>query len=149
MLYEFANDNHINIVNGKFSETKKAVCMGTRRHKNIIINKPAIESRAEETVILSEEIGHFETGALYVIQSTYNTPIARSNRIKFEAKARHWAYSTHCQPYEIEAAYALMGTYGDAAVADYCSVTVEFLHNAIEHHRACGFVFSFDDNNCA
>jgi len=147
-LYEFAFEQGINIINGKYSNTKKAVCMGRGQHKNVILDKQSIISKAEEVDVLSEEIGHFETGALYTLQATHNTPVARSNRMKCEGMAKAWAYDRYCAPCEIETAFEQEGSYGDNAVAEYCSVTVDFLHKAIEYHRSHGVVFSFD-NDCA
>jgi len=149
-LYEFADDNAIDIINGAFSQTKKAACLHLKPDKLIVLDVAAMESKAEEVAILCEEIGHFETGALYVINSTYNTKIARNNRIKYEAQARHWAYNKCCTPCEIETAFKQEGVYGESAVAEYCQVTVGFLHKAIEYHRSCGVTFSFDNNgDCA
>jgi len=142
-LYEFAAETGIDILNRKFSGTKKAACLHMKPHKLIVLDKPAITSKCEEVAILSEEIGHYETGALYIIESTYNSSVARSNRIKYEAKARHWAYLQCCPPEAIESAIVQSGR-SDHAIAEHCCVTVEFLHQAIAYHRSCGVVFSFD-----
>ncbi|MCL2049813.1 MAG: hypothetical protein FWG87_13920 [Defluviitaleaceae bacterium] len=146
-LYEFATDNQIQIVNRSFSETKKAACLHLKPAKYIVLDKAAISGKAEELAILSEEVGHYETGALYVIESTYNLPVARSNRIKYEAQARNWAINNYCSPAEIERAAELEKTAdsGDGhAIAERCGVTVEFLCKAVEYHRTCGVEFSFD-----
>ena len=142
-LYGFAHSGDINIINAKFSQTKKAACMSSGIYKNIIMDKSAIVSANEEVGILAEEIGHYATGALYSIKATYNTPIARSNRIKYEAKARRWAI-TSCLPVD-EIEKAVSHAAGDKYLAaEYCQVTVEFLDNAVEHYRACGVIFTFD-----
>lgn len=143
-LYEFAHEVGIDMIHQQFSDTKKAACLHLKPDKLIVLDKPAMDSPGEEVSILSEEVGHFETNALYVIEATHNTPIARSNRIKYEAKAKHWAYRMWLQPGEVEEAVQKYGGYGATAVAEHCNVTVEFLHSAIAYYRACGVAFSFD-----
>ena len=142
-LYAFASERAIDIVHDKFSEEKKAVCMYIKPEKVIFRDKPAIENDYEEVTILAEEIGHFETGALYLITSTHNTPIARNNRMKFEAKARRWAFQKYLPPHEIEQAIMHEGD-NDHAIAEYCSVTVDFLRSAIEYYQSIGVVFNVE-----
>ena len=139
-VYAFADECSIDIVDDKFSNTKKAVCMHITPDKVIFIDKPSVESDCEEVSILAEEIGHFETGALYIITSTHNTPIARANRIKYEAKARHWAFKKYLPPHEIAQAIEHEGS-DDYAIAEYCSVTVCFLRDAIEYYQSLGVKF--------
>jgi len=149
-LYEFASESAVSIVNESFSKTKKAACIHLKPDKLIVLDIAAIESKEEEIVLLAEECGHYETGGLYVIEATYNTAIARSNRIKYEGMARRWTYKRLLKPDEIEAAVKLDGSFGDHAVAARCSVTVDFLHKAIEYYRSTGVVFSFDcADSCA
>jgi len=142
-------DNSVNVNNFAIDDKIKAMSHIVRGRKTVALNRGILCSKADETSVLAEELGHFETGALYVIDSTYNTCIARSNRLKYEATARHWAYKKYCTPDEIETAFKQEGIYGDYAVAEYCQVTVEFLHKAIEYHRSKGVVFSFDNDDCA
>jgi len=132
-MYEFAIDDSI-----------KAMSHIVGGRKTIALNRGALRGKSDKVSVLAEELGHFEANALYVITPSYNTQVHRSTRIKCEAKAKHWAYTQYCEPEEIEQAYECEGMYGDFAVAEYCSVTVEFLHKAIEYHRSCGYVFSFD-----
>ena len=139
-LYAIAFESDINIVNFHFSETKKAACLYRRPHKNILLDKSLINSSHEEGAILSEEIGHFETGALYRISSTYNTPVARSNRIKFEAQARHWAFKTYLPPDEITKGIEHAG-HNLFDVAEHCQVTAFFLKRAIDYYATNGFFF--------
>ena len=148
-LYEFAAECDIDVINRNFSSTKKAACMYLKPFKLIVLDKPAIKSRSEEVELLAEEIGHYETGGLYIIESTYNTPASRNNRIKYEARARQWGYRRCLSPSDIEEGYEREGHYGDNAVAMHCGVSVEFLYKAIEYHRSCGVVFSFDGDDCA
>ncbi|MCL2362379.1 MAG: hypothetical protein FWC73_11280 [Defluviitaleaceae bacterium] len=142
-LEELAHQNKIHIHDYHFSETKKAACMRHEDYKAIALDRSAIESAAEESVLLAEEVGHYETGSLYLIESTYNSPIARSNRNKFEAHARRWAFEKLLSPEEIEKGMRV--NCGDVwLAAEYCQVTVDFLIQTIEHYRSYGTVFSFD-----
>ena len=142
-LYSRAFDSGINITEGKFSKTKKAVCLGGEPYKNVIIDTPSISSRAEEVEILAEEMGHYETGALYVIQSTHNTPIALSNRRKYEAQAKRWAVKFCLSVSEIER--AIHETLGDEYLAaEYCQVTVELFRKAVEYYQSTGVDFRYN-----
>jgi len=119
--------------------------MHVNPNKAVILDKLLITSKAGEGALLSEEIGHFETGALYVIDATYNLPVSRSNRIKYEAVARHWAYRVHLPALGIEAAVESEGT-DEWSIAEWCQVPVWFLREAVEYYRSCGIVFSFDEH---
>lgn len=141
-LHGYAFDNEINIVDFHFSKTKKAACLHMRPNKHILIDKKSIESWNEEGSILAEEIGHYETGALYVIESTCNSPIARSNRIKYEAKAMHWAYQYYLPPEDIQNGIDYGGN-DEHVIAEFCQVTVEFLQNAITYYKTKGISFHF------
>jgi hypothetical protein len=141
-LYAFSAERDIDIIDRKYSDTKKAACLDLKPYKVIILDKKSIGGKEEEVSILAEEIGHFETGALYVIESTHNTNIARNNRVKYESQVRHWAYRNHCSPEEIKT--AILKHLGDMyLVAEECEVTIEFLQNAIKYHQSHGHVFSF------
>jgi len=135
-MYEFAIDDSI-----------KAMSLITKGKKAIALNKNILCGKADEASVLAEELGHFDTGAFYAITPCINTPIGRSNRIKCEGVAKGWAYREYCAPDEIEMAHRQEGVYGDYAMAEYWQVTVDFLQRAIEYHRSCGVVFSFDNDN--
>jgi len=143
---DIAHENKLHIHNFHFSNTKKAACMKSGDYKAIALDRSAIETTAEECVLLAEEVGHYETGALYSIESTYNTPVARSNRIKFEAKAKHWAIDKLLSPDEIECGLKMHGG-NITMVAEHYQVTVDFLQDAIDYFRSCGIVFQFDEPN--
>jgi len=147
-LYDFASASDIDVINRNINGAKKSACMHLKPYRLIIMDHAAIESRAEETALLAEEIGHYRTGGLYIIETSHNTPMARNNRIKYEAQAMQWAYKHFLTQEEIEAAYKAEGP-SDWPMAEYCQVTVEFLHKAIEYHRSCGVVFSFTNYDCA
>jgi len=137
-LYEFAIDDSI-----------KAMSHIIKGRRSIALNRGALHDRADEVSVLAEELGHFETGALYAITPDFNMPIVKSNRVKLEGIAKSWAYQEYCTPEEIESAFDKEGEYGDGAVAEHCGVSVIFLHRAIDYHRSCGVIFSFDKFDCA
>ena len=143
-IYDFATNNDVSVINREFSPTKKAACLHIKPLKLIVLDKSKIETRVEEGEILAEEMGHYETGGLYIIESTFNSPVARNNRIKYEAQARHWAYRAYLSVLEIEEAVKKESP-EEWAIAELCQVTVDFLRKAIEYHRSCGAVFSFDE----
>lgn len=146
-LEDIAYQSDVQIHNFRFSDIKKAACVLLGDCKTIALDRLGISSTAEEVEILAEEIGHFETGALYIVNSTYNTPVARSNRIKCEGTAKRWAYENLLKPDEIESAIAK--NLGDIHLAaDDCQVTVEFMNAAISYYRSCGIVFNFDVEIC-
>ena len=96
-LYDMTYENNIYVADAHFSNSKKAACI-SGNCKIIVLDKPAITSQSEERELLSEEIGHYETDALYLIEATANSPGARSNRLKCEAHARQWAYKKLVPP---------------------------------------------------
>ena len=139
-LYDFANERSIYVIDRSFSQTKKAACLHVKPIKAVVLDKPAIGSKAEEGALLAEEVGHYETGALYVIESTYNTPIARSNRIKYEAQALRWAIKQYLPLSDIRKGLAIND--GDIwLTAEYCHVPPDFLTKAIEYYQSHGINF--------
>lgn len=89
-LYEMAEEKGIEINDYSFSDTKKAMCVYLDNYKTIAMDYKEISSKAEETVVLAEELGHYETGALYTIDATKNTLIHASNVIYCEGRAKRW-----------------------------------------------------------
>jgi len=137
------HESNIHVYNFRISNTKKAMCFDDSGYKCIAIDNVALESCAEQVTILAEELGHFETGTLYTIRSTYNTPIARSNRIKLEGLAKQWAIKRYLPAKDIET--AMQDSLGDIHLAaENCQITVEFFNEAIEYYRSAGTAFSFD-----
>jgi len=143
-LYDLAFENDISVYNYHVSDTKKAVCLHIEDYKNIALDKPAIESSAEESVLLAEEIGHYITGSLYMIEATSNTPIARSNRIKYEARANRWAIEHMLTQDSIQKAIDKCGN-DLYEIAEYCNVTIGFLKKALEHYKDHGVAFHWWD----
>ena len=145
-IYEFAIESGIDVINQSFSLTKKAACLHLKPHMLVVLDKAGIETQAEECAVLAEEVGHYETGGLYIIESTLNSPVARNNRLKYEAQARYWAYRKYLPVIEIEEAVKREGP-EEYEIATRCQVPVDFLRKAIEYHRSCGVIFSFDEEN--
>ena len=84
--------NKINIYEFAIDDTIKAMSLIVHEKKAVALNRGALNSKADETSVLAEELGHFETNTFYGITPAYNTPAARSNRMKCEGIARGWAY---------------------------------------------------------
>lgn len=140
-LYDKALESNISIYKFHVSKTKKAACLHNDGYKAIALDKPRIESAAEEKVLLAEELGHYETGSIYLIEATYNTPLARANRENGEAKARRYATKETLAPAEIQKAID-SGCYNDYEIAEYCDVPIDFLRDAFKYYRQKCVLFS-------
>ena len=136
-LYDYAHNKGICIINASFSETKKAACLKSDFGKVIVLDKMAIKSQQEEREVLAEEIGHFATNALYIIEATANTNTARSNRIKYEAQAKRWAIRRILPVHRIKKAFD-KGLYMNYEVADELDVSTEFLAYAMKFYISKG-----------
>ena len=91
-LENIALEEDIHIYDFPFSKDKKATCyLEPGGLKAILMDEAKIASQAERVMVLAEEIGHFATDAVYVIEATANTGAARSSRAKYEAQAARWA----------------------------------------------------------
>lgn len=140
ILYDKALESNIHIYNYRLSDTKKAACVAIPEHKTIALDKNALSSTAKETVVLAEEIGHYETCSLYLLKSTCNTPLACLNQMKGEANAKRWAIKNVLPPEVIQKAID-SGCYNNYEMAEYCQVTVEFLRYAFDYYTQQGFEF--------
>ncbi len=139
-LEEIAYNDNIKIYNYHISDTKKACCYCDKDFKAISLDKPMISSKAEETELLAEEIGHFKTGGLYSLSSNYNTLSERQNRLICEAKARSWAINKILPPCLI--VNGILNGYTNCyELADYCDVTLDFFNKAISYYETKGIVF--------
>ena len=103
----------------------------------IILNRSAIKTPEEETVLLAEEIGHFTTGGFHQAEATMNAPTAKLNRRRAESQARKWAVFK-LLPFEKIQAAVDEGISCINELAEYFDVTVEFIKQAIELHRTYG-----------
>ena len=142
-LEEYAKSIDVHIYDFHFSETKRASCVRCGSYSAVTIDRAAIETRSEERILLAEELGHYETGSLYVLDAMHNTPNAKINSSKQEAKARHWAYEICLPPSSIKRAMQFCDD--EYALAEYCDVTVEFLCKALEYYLTKGIEFTYND----
>jgi len=138
-LYDMADSEGIDIINYSFSKTKKAVCMCTPVGRNIILDKAHIETKAEEKVILAEEISHYETNAFYTIRDNMNNHTARGNRLRQEAKAQHHSYLRVLPPDELQIYIRRMKSVNVYEVAEHFDVTVESVCRAMEYYETKGY----------
>jgi len=145
-LENLAYKRDIHIHNFTFSKTKKAACYheldGVSEYKAILLDKPNIQNDIEKILLFAEEIGHFETHSLYLIEATANSPIARSNRLKHEAKAKRWAIKYLIPKNEIQRAFD-NHCKTDCEVAEYCDVDLDTLYKAIEIYQQENVKFDF------
>jgi len=102
----------------------------------IVVDKQAMASDAEENAVLAEEIGHYETHSLYVLEPGYNSRIARNNRIKYEARAKSWSYKNR-MPFE-ELQEAVNKYCGLSELSEYFCLPIDFIHRAIEYYKTQG-----------
>lgn len=140
-LYDLASGHRIHIHEYHLSETKKAACIKYGDYKAIALDKPCINNAAEEIALLAEEIGHFETGSLYFLEATSNMPLARSNRMKCEAKAKRWAYQ-RVLPCNLILEAIEYGAENDYEVSEYCNVPIKFLREALIAYEMMGIDFT-------
>ena len=90
---------------------------------------------------MAEEHAHYETGALYVVDATYNMPTARINRIIAEAQAQRHAIEKHIPFDELKLAFGNF-VYADGLdiyqLAEHFEVTPGFVQKAIEYYHQKG-----------
>lgn len=138
-LEEKAINLNIRVDNCNFSETKKGACFRMGDYKAILLNHSKIKSASEKAVILAHELGHYETGSLFLIEATANTPVAHSNRRKYEAKATKWAIEELLPTDKLEE--IINKRYDEHEIAEHFGVTLDFLHEAFEFYKTKGIVF--------
>lgn len=133
-LYDLAYRRNICIYDFHISKTKKAACLYNNQYKAVALDKPRISNASEERVILAEEIGHYETNSLYLLEATHNTPLAQINHCKREALAKRWAIKTQLPRDTIKAGVEA-GCNNIYELADYCDVPGWFLERAVEYYK--------------
>lgn len=133
-LYDEIEYNGIDVVDYHFSDTKKASCMyEVDCFKVIALDRSAIKNTAEEHVILSGELSHYETGSLYLLDATYNMPIYKSNVIKCEGTAKHNTIKK-LLPFD-EMRGAMQNGYTEVwQLAELFGVTEDFVHKAVTYY---------------
>ena len=95
---------------------------------NKIAIRQNIDTQAEKSCVLAEELGHHYTSAGNILDQTKTT------NIKQELKARMWAYDRQIGLIGIIKAYKY-GCRNLHEMADYLDVTEEFLEDALKSYR--------------
>lgn len=101
---------------------KGLYCDGT-----IGINKN-IDTTAEKTCVLAEELGHYHTTVGNIIEQQ------TIEDIKQERKARKWAYDKLIGLTGLIRAFE-HGCHGKYEIAEYLNVTEEFLQEAVDYYQ--------------
>lgn len=146
LLYEAAEESDIEINDYHFSHTKKGMCVSLDEYKSIALDKPRIESSAEEVDVLAEELGHYETGSLYLLETTHNSPIHRSNIIHCEGKTKRWKIKK-LLPFD-DLREAIQSGYQECyELAEHFNLMEDFIREAILYYtESLGLQF-FDVQN--
>lgn len=132
-LYNIALKDNIEINNYHFSTSKKAMCARIDQYKFILLDKPKIDSSTEETELLAEEIGHYKTGSLYMIEATYNHPFSKSNISHYETKARRWKIKKLLPYKELQQAIS-KGILESYDLAEYFGLSESFIKEAVNYY---------------
>lgn len=135
-LYDLAYDRGIEINDYHFSDTKKGMCVHDGDFKSIALDKPAMESQGEECIVLGEEVGHYETGALYFLDATMDSPIYKSNILWCEGKAKRWKIKELLPFDELKEAFKKY-RYSDNIVYDlseHFGFPESFIREALEYY---------------
>jgi len=133
MVYNDIDKANIKIYDYHISDTKKAACVRTNSIKAIAIDKSQIKTSAEERTIITEELSHYETNSLYLIEFTSNTHIGRLNQIICEAKARHHTIKKLLPFKEMKEAIH-NGCTEIYELAEHFEVTEDFIKSAIKYY---------------
>ena len=142
---EIYNDG-IGIVDAHFSPTKKAACLHKEGvYKGIILDISKIESHKEWRALLVEEYSHYDSGALYFLESTINMPNGRSNRIYCEAKAKRHKIEKYL-PFEHIQKAVDDGCRSDYELSEVLGWPLPFVLEAIAHYERKGLKLNFKED---
>lgn len=132
-MLALASTLNLQVYEMNFRSSAKGLIKGNR----IAIRKelPSIE----KACVLSEEIGHDQTGVGNILSQT--TPLQR----KQELRAREWAYRCLIPLEKIIEAHKVRIS-GRYELAEHLNVTEDFLQNAINRYTAkYGVILRFDE----
>ena len=136
-LYQLASDEGVKIYNFHISATKKAMFSLDGNIAEIMLDKQNINTDFEETMLLAEEMGHYETGSAYFLRDTYNSKMQRINRLKDEYKAKSWEIE-YLLPFD-EIQGAIKKTGPDLyQISDFLNLPIYFLQKAIDFYLSKG-----------
>lgn len=122
LLDETTKEN-INVIEMKFKgDIKGLYCSNT-----IAISKK-LETDAEKTCVLAEEIGHHYTSSGNILEQS------NINSAKQEKKARRWAYERLIGITVLIHAYK-SGVRNRFELAEFLNVTEDFLEEALKHYK--------------
>ena len=126
-LYNLAENDNIALDFYPLPKTLSAVVDFSGKYF-IALDPLVLGSSALERVCLAHELGHCKTG------STYNVYSPLDLRAKHENRANKWAVDTLIPKTDLEE--AIKNGYRDiSSLAEYFSVTEEFMKKAIEIYR--------------
>lgn len=129
-VFRLADLKQIQIINFHIPN-KKAFCVNS----TIAIDFPRIITERELKQVLSEEVGHVATAALYPLRDCI-TRLGRLNIRKQERKAQD--YSNRLQVPLGELKRALKKSTDDFEIADALDVDIDTLQNAVALYRQKG-----------
>ena len=125
-LYKLAERGGIRVDFCSLPHTR-AFCINLSGKKFIAVDKSVTAESNEERVILAHELGHLKTDALY----SPDTP--EVYRKRYERRADSWAIN-HLIPLSSLRRAIKDGNESVSALADYFSVTEEFIQKAIKYY---------------
>lgn len=97
-------------------------------YNNVIALNKNIDTTAEKTCILAEELGHYYTTAGNILDQK------KIQNRKLERRARAWAYKKLVPLYKLVEAYK-DGIKNRFELAEYLQVTEEFLDEALKYYK--------------
>lgn len=131
-LYKVAAENNIALDFYPMPKTVSAAVNLFGRYF-VAIDPAVFGSTALERVCLAHELGHCQTGSMYNVYSPLD------NRAKHEKRADKWAVDALIPRKDLE--NAIKNGYCDiSALAEYFTVTEEFMQKAIEIYSKQGIL---------
>lgn len=119
-LLTLAEEEDVTVAEIPFKSNAKGLC-----HGNIIGISNKIETQAEKSCVLAEELGHYFTGCGDIINQS------DISNLKQEMLARKWAHNYLIEIQDIIDAYK-EGCHSIFEVAEFLNVTESFLSEACE-----------------
>ncbi len=125
-LYKIAEKDNVSV---DFCDIphSRAFCISLRGKKYIAMDKQVAPESAEERVLLAHEIGHIKTDSLY------SADASAVYRKRQERRADAWAIAALIPLPSLKSALK-NGVEGVSALAEYFSVTEEFMQKAIMYY---------------
>lgn len=128
----FADNHNIPVYDFK-TGNKKAFCTESA----IAIDFNRLENERESKAILSEELAHIITGALYPLHYCGNT-LYKSNIEKQEHRAHD--YSLKLQVPLDELKFAIAHGTNDFEIAELLDIDVDTLHDVVDYYKRKGML---------